>query len=243
MCAGSPKFRFRESQHEAQAFRFNSTPVRAHRSERRIGTHKSKCADGSRLAVLWWRARPVSVRDPLGDHVVPLLLGLAVEKCDDAHGHVVAADAAGLAVRCEAVVHHVLADGGQVLLRGNASSDKLNDSLRGLAIPDTWILLVVSRICLESVEPTVTSDDQELVVLAHLVNGHVGESSDDLLLRREVCALLELKIADSSAKGKVAVNSAKVDESTGCADAGLLALVLGLVVEGERLRAALDAED
>jgi hypothetical protein len=75
------------------------------------------------------------------------------------------------------------------------------------------------------------------------VNGHVGESSDYLLLRREVCALLELKVSDSSAKGKVAVNSAKVDEATGCADAGLLALVLRLVVEGEGLGAALDAED
>lgn len=90
---------------------------------------------------------------------------------------------------------------------------------------------------------TVTGNDQELIVLAHLVNGHVGESSDNLLLRWEVCALLELKVADGSAKGKVAVNSAKVDESTGCADAGLLALILGLVVERKRLCAALDAED
>jgi len=147
VCAGSPKFRFRESQHEAQAFRSNSTPVRAHRSERRIGTHKSKCADGSRLAVLWWRARPVSVRDALGDHVVPLLLGLAVEKCNHTHSHVVAADAAGLAVGCEAVVHHVLADGGQVLLRGNASSDELDNRLRGLAIPDTYVVLVMTYVC------------------------------------------------------------------------------------------------
>jgi hypothetical protein len=96
---------------------------------------------------------------------------------------------------------------------------------------------------LEDIKPTVTGDDQELVVLAHLVNGHVGESSDDLLLRREVCALLELKVANSSAKSEVAVDSAKVDEATGCADASLLALVLGLVVEGEGLGAALDAED
>jgi len=96
---------------------------------------------------------------------------------------------------------------------------------------------------MEGIKPTVTGDDQELVVLAHLVNGHVGESSDDLLLRWEVCALLELKVTDSSAEGKVAVDSAEVDEATGCADAGLLALVLGLVVEGERLCAALDAED
>ena len=75
------------------------------------------------------------------------------------------------------------------------------------------------------------------------MDGHVGESSDDLLLRWEVRALLELKVANSSAEGKVAVNSAKVDEAASCADAGLFALVLGLVVEGKGLRAALDAED
>ena len=92
-------------------------------------------------------------------------------------------------------------------------------------------------------QPTIAGNDQELVILAHLVDGHIGERSDDLLLRWEVCALLELKVADSSAKGKVAVNSAKVDEATGGADASLLALVLGLVVEGEGLGAALDAED
>lgn len=96
---------------------------------------------------------------------------------------------------------------------------------------------------LEDMKQTVTGDDQELVVLAHLVNGHVGESSDDLLLRWEICALLELKVTDSSGESEVAVDSAKVDETAGCADAGLLALVLGLVVERKRLRAALDAED
>lgn len=93
------------------------------------------------------------------------------------------------------------------------------------------------------IEQTVTGDDEELVVLAHLVDGHVGESSDDLLLRWEVCALLELKVADGSAESEVAVDSAKIDEATGGADAGLLALVLRLVVEGERLCAALDAKD
>jgi hypothetical protein len=96
---------------------------------------------------------------------------------------------------------------------------------------------------LEEIRPTVTSNNKELVVFAHLVDSHVGESSDNLLLRWEVCALLELKVADSSAKRKVAVDSPKVDEATGCADAGLLALILGLVVERKRLRAALDAED
>ena len=75
------------------------------------------------------------------------------------------------------------------------------------------------------------------------MNGHVRECSYDLLLRREVCALLELKVTDSSAEREVAVHTTEVDEATCSANASLLALVLGLVVEGERLCAALDAED
>jgi hypothetical protein len=90
---------------------------------------------------------------------------------------------------------------------------------------------------------TIAGNDQELIILAHLVNGHIGERSDNLLLRREICTLLELKVADSSAECEVAVHATKVDETTCSANASLLALVLGLVVEGERLRAALDAED
>ena len=75
------------------------------------------------------------------------------------------------------------------------------------------------------------------------MDGHIRESSDDLLLRREICALLELKVANSSAECEVAVDTAKVDKATCGADTSLLALVLGLVVEGKRLRAALDTED
>ena len=75
------------------------------------------------------------------------------------------------------------------------------------------------------------------------MDGHVGERSDDLLLRREVFALLELKVTNSSAEREVAVHTTKVDEATCSANASLLALILGLVVEGERLSAALDAED
>ena len=92
-------------------------------------------------------------------------------------------------------------------------------------------------------QPTIAGNNQELIVLAKLVDGHVGERSDDLLLRREVCTLLEFKVTDSSAEREVAVHTAKVDEATCSANASLLALILGLVVEGERLSAALDAED
>ena len=92
-------------------------------------------------------------------------------------------------------------------------------------------------------QPTIAGNDQELVILSHLVDSHIRERSDNLLLRREVRALLELKVTDSSAECKVAVHATKVDETTCGANASLLTLILGLVVEGERLCAALDAED
>jgi hypothetical protein len=104
-------------------------------------------------------------------------------------------------------------------------------------------MLVLTKLILGIPQPTIAGNDQELIVLAKLVNGHIRERSDDLLLGREVCALLELKVTDSSAECKVAVHTTEVDEATCSANASLLALVLGLVVEGERLCAALDAEN
>lgn len=44
--------------------------------------------------IFWGGARAVSVCDALGDLLVPLLLGLAIEKPDNGHGHVIAADTA-----------------------------------------------------------------------------------------------------------------------------------------------------
>lgn len=61
-----------------------------------------------------------------------------MKKADNDHGHVVAADASGLTVGRQAVVHHVLTDTVQFLLGGNSSSDKFYDCLRRLAIPDTY---------------------------------------------------------------------------------------------------------
>lgn len=69
---------------------------------------------------------------------------------------------------------------------------------------------------------TVARNHQKLVVLADVVYLDVGESSDYLLLRREICALLELEIADGTRQGKVAIDTAKVDKTAGCLDTGLL---------------------
>lgn len=70
---------------------------------------------------------------------------------------------------------------------------------------------------------TITSNDKELVVVGDLMSDNIGESSNDLLLGRKVGALLELKIADSTRQGEVAIDTTKVDEATGSADASFLA--------------------
>lgn len=80
----------------------------------------------------------IAVSDSAGDLIVPLILGLSVEEANDAHGHVVAADTAGLRVGGQAVVHHVLANLFEFLLGSDASSNELNHGLGGLAIPDTY---------------------------------------------------------------------------------------------------------
>lgn len=68
---------------------------------------------------------------------------------------------------------------------------------------------------------TVTCEHNKLVIIRKVVDGHIGEGGDDLLLRRQVGALLELEIANSTGQGEVAVHTAKVDEATGCADSCL----------------------
>ena len=83
-------------------------------------------------------AGAVAVGDALGNLVVPLLFGLAVEEGNDNHGHVVAADTARLRVGGEAVVHHVFANLFEILLGGDTSANKLDNGLGGLAIPDAY---------------------------------------------------------------------------------------------------------
>ena len=56
----------------------------------------------------------------------------------------------------------------------------------------------------------------------------VGESGDDLLLRGQIGALLEFEITNGTREGEVAIDTAKVDETTGGADTSLLAYCGGL---------------
>lgn len=117
-----------------------------------------------------------------------------------------------------------------------------------------------------SCKPTITGDDKEFIVIAEVVNGHIGESGDNLLLGGQFGALLELEVTNGSRESKVAVDTAKVDKAAGGTDTSLLALgdiskviqkrkgcnwtwnsdqltlVLGLVVKREGLSAALNTE-
>jgi len=90
---------------------------------------------------------------------------------------------------------------------------------------------------------TITGNHEKLIIPTDFVRRHFRECSDNLLLRREVGALLELEVTDSSAQRKVAIDSAKVDETASCVYPCLLTLILWLVVERQGFGAALDAEN
>jgi hypothetical protein len=152
-----------------------------------------------------------------------LLLGLALEKANDDHGHVVTANSAGVAVGGKAVVHHVLANGREFLFGYDSAADELDDGLGRLTIPDTWMVNISGFLVSWNEHLTVTRNDKELVVLAELMGRYIGESSDDLLFRREVGALLELEIANCAGEGKVAIDATEVNESASRLDTRLFA--------------------
>ena len=62
---------------------------------------------------------------------------------------------------------------------------------------------------------TVACYHKELVIVGHVVNGDIGKGGDDLLLWRKIGALLELEIANCARQGKVAIDTSKVDKTTG----------------------------
>jgi len=70
--------------------------------------------------------------------------------------------------------------------------------------------------------PTITSNDDKFIVVGKLVHSDIREGRDNLLLWRQVCTLLELEITNGAGKGKVSVDTAKVDEPTSCSNARLL---------------------
>jgi hypothetical protein len=70
---------------------------------------------------------------------------------------------------------------------------------------------------------TVTCKHNKLVIVRQLVHCHVGVRSDNLLLGRQIGALLELKVTNRTRESQVAVDATKVDKATGGANSGLFA--------------------
>lgn len=136
-----------------------------------------------------------------------------MQETDDSDGHVVAANASSVTVRCQAVVHHVLAYGLQRLLRHDPAPNELYNSLRGLAVPDTCggpLALLGSH---DAGILTIACNDKEFVILVDIMYLDIWKRGDYLLLGREICALLELEVAYRTRQGEVAVHATKVDET------------------------------
>lgn len=72
-------------------------------------------------------------------------------------------------------------------------------------------------------ELTVASNDEKLVIIAHIVDNNIGIGGYYLLLGCQLGTLFELKIADSAGECEVAVDATKVDEATGGSNARLFA--------------------
>lgn len=73
-----------------------------------------------------------------------------------------------------------------------------------------------------SARHTITCDNNELIVLGDVVNGHVWEGCHDLLLWGQLGALLKLKVANGAGKCEVAVHATKVNEATSGANSSFL---------------------
>lgn len=70
---------------------------------------------------------------------------------------------------------------------------------------------------------TIAGNNKKLVVVGQLVHSHVRVGSHDLLLGRELGALLEFKVTNGTGQSEVAVDTAKVDETARSTNASLFA--------------------
>lgn len=71
--------------------------------------------------------------------------------------------------------------------------------------------------------PTITSKNQELIVVAEIVHNNVRVRSDYLLFWCQFSALLEFEIANGSRERQVSVHSAKINKAAGSRDPCLFA--------------------
>lgn len=66
------------------------------------------------------------------------------------------------------------------------------------------------------------------------MNSHIGESSHDLLLGSELGALLKFEVTNSSRKGKVAIDTTKIDKAASGTDTGFFAWMELVIWRGRR---------
>ena len=121
-------------------------------------------------------------------------------------------------------MHHVFANRLQILLGCDTTTSEFNDRLRGLAIPNTYVVVSFTLlIMIHDAFRTVTGNDDKLIIIRYIVNSNFRKGGDNLLLRREIRTLLELEITNGTREGKIAIDSSEIDESSCCADSCLLA--------------------
>lgn len=70
---------------------------------------------------------------------------------------------------------------------------------------------------------TITGNHQEFIIISDLMNSHIGVRRHNLLLRRQLCALLEFEVTNGTGQSQVAIDTTKVNKTTGGADTSFLA--------------------
>ncbi|KAH3665332.1 hypothetical protein OGATHE_004148 [Ogataea polymorpha] len=157
---------------------------------------------------------------------VPLLQSLAVQKSNNAHTHVVAADSRTTRTGSQTRIHHRLTDFRQRLLEFDATSYKIDHLLRCQTIPYS-----------------VTGKNNELVIFCSLMNHNVRICGHHLFLSRQMRRLLEFEISNSSGQRQVPVDTPQIDVSSGSNNSSLLSFISWLVVKRQRFALAVDAHD
>jgi hypothetical protein len=76
---------------------------------------------------------------------------------------------------------------------------------------------------------TIACNNNELVILVDIMYLNIWEGGDYLLLRRKVCALLELEVTYRTRQGKVAIYTAKVNKATSSLDTRFLSCGLSVM--------------
>lgn len=132
------------------------------------------------LTIFWGSAWTITTRNPVGNVLVPFIFRLAFQQGNHDHGHIITADAASLAIRGQAIIHHVFADLGELLLGGNTSSNEFNNSLRRLAVPDACFVLARSRTG-QGWRRTIACDNEKFIVVRDGMSYNIWKSSHDLL--------------------------------------------------------------